>query len=466
MRTFGGVASVALLVSTLASGCGNWESGRTSSGDGAAGSGATGAFATAGEPPWGTGGSGVSNESGGAAGETAAMGGAAGAPTPSNEAGAGGEAPDCGSLRVGPHCEFKKFQPLYPRPFSEFEEVVALSRDGRYVATASVKLSAPVEAHRISVLDGTRDVLMPPQANVCNPTGISEDGSWLAGICLEDSGEQRPYYWTESTGAVYYDPALGIQEVRGRSADAQVLFGLRHRELAADGTAGAGGADSAPSNFESLFRWGADGSFLNDSVGPPRWSGWASSVLPNRDGSRVVINGPGPDDYTSMVSRWSPPGGFQSMTVRNDHYYDDFFATDVARARDVTIGVTETCAADGCSYFPVIWDQTLVANYIEGDSQGGYAAVCNRDCSVIAGDVTRAVGPDHQSGPGLWNNLSPPNADHVVKAETHFLIELLGASPELDGWSLGTIVAMSDDGKVIAGNGRLNGVSMGWVIHL
>jgi hypothetical protein len=461
----GGIASVALLVSALASGCGDSDSGITGSGGGGgvAGSGgmAAGAFATAGEPPGGTGGAGAG--SGGAAGETAAMGGAAGGPTPSNEAGAGGEAPDCGPLRAGPHCEFKKFQSLYPNTNFSFEEVVSLSRDGRYVATRSTNLSGPTEAHRVSVFDSTKDVLMPPQASSCTPTAISEDGSWVAGVCLEGS-TQRPFYWTKSSGAIYYDPALGIEEVHGRSADAQVLFGSR--QLTADGTAGAGGGENAPSG-ELVFRWGADGSFLSGSAGPPRWTGWAASVLPNRDGSRVIIDAPVPGEYsTPMVFRWSSPATLQPMTVRDNYYYDDYFATDVARVRDVTIGVTETCDAHGCGYFPVIWDQTLVADYIEGDWPGGFAAACNRDCSVIAGDVTREVGPDFESGPGLWTHLSPPNADHVVKAETHFLVELLGASTALDGWSLGTIVAMSDDGKVIAGNGQLNGKPMGWVIHL
>jgi hypothetical protein len=106
------------------------------------------------------------------------------------------------------------------------------------------------------------------------------------------------------------------------------------------------------------------------------------------------------------------------------------------------------------------------AAYIEGDWPGGFATACNCDCSVIAGDVTREVGPDSSPGRVCGPTFSPPNDDHVVKAETHFLIELLGASTELDGWSLGKIVAMSDDGKVIPGNGRLNRASMGWVLHL
>jgi hypothetical protein len=331
---------------------------------------------------------------------------------------------------------------------------VALSRDGKYVAATSQKGVPPVTtAYRVSASTGVALNLMPPQASDCFPTAISEDGAWIAGQCHEGV-VSRAFYWTENGGAAFYDPELGVQLVSGMSADARVLFGLRQRTLTGDGAAGAGGSDSASNDFEKVFRWGADGTFVDHSVGPEHW-------VPGDATPIVIINSYSFSAGVPSVYRWSSQTDPQPMTVGTGlEYYDEYYAMDVARQLDITVGFSRWEDGKSSSSSALIWNRSRVASHIAG----GYTAVaCNRDCSVIAGVVTDA---HDQSGPGVWTNLSPPDSAYLVRAEAHLLIELLGVTTDLDGWSLGDIVAMSNDGKVLAGNGKLNGKATGWVIHL
>ncbi|MET0790776.1 MAG: hypothetical protein ABW061_04590 [Polyangiaceae bacterium] len=457
MRAFWGSAGIALFASALASGC--------SDSDLTPGGSAAGSSASAGKPEAGSADPGFEGESG-AAGEPA-MAGAAGATPPSaagaaGAAGEGGEQ-DCGPHRAGPGCAFSKIRAL--NIFLDFKSTRAdaLSGDGKYVTTVSQNdAQTPSVAHRVSVSTGLADTLNPPQASTCFSTAMNEDASWIAGLCQEGV-VMRPFYWTETSGAAYFDPALNIKAVRGISADAKVLFGLRQRTLTVDdASGGSGGSEDTPADFENLFRWGADGTFLEGSVSPKSGDSqfWSNGVFANRDGSLAIINAPGAAEEP-MVYRWSAQNELQPMTIgQSQNYYDEYFATDVARDRDITIGVSDWCEERGCVYNALLWNRTRVASYIQG---GTRANACNRDCSVVAGDVTNEL---DESGPGLWTNLKPPDSKHRVYGEAHLLIELLGVTTDLDGWSLGEIVALSDDGKVVAGNGTLNGKATAWVIHL
>jgi hypothetical protein len=66
------------------------------------------------------------------------------------------------------------------------------------------------------------------------------------------------------------------------------------------------------------------------------------------------------------------------------------------------------------------------------------------------------------------DNSSPGNA-MIWNGAAHKVSDLLGATPDLAGWTLISAAAVSDDGKYVVGNGTntANGAhSEGWVAHL
>src|SRR5450432_684785 len=81
------------------------------------------------------------------------------------------------------------------------------------------------------------------------------------------------------------------------------------------------------------------------------------------------------------------------------------------------------------------------------------------NCLATNQDGSLIVGNDGNNEPiaMVWNGAA------------HKVTDLLGATPDLAGWTLSSAVAVSDDGKYVAGNGTntANGAhSEGWVAHL
>jgi uncharacterized membrane protein len=78
----------------------------------------------------------------------------------------------------------------------------------------------------------------------------------------------------------------------------------------------------------------------------------------------------------------------------------------------------------------------------------GEILATNHDASLVVGS--------NPSGACAWDGSGS------VKS----MLDVIGATPDTAGWQLSSAVAISDDGKVIAGTGVKDGKYQSWVAHL
>jgi uncharacterized membrane protein len=88
------------------------------------------------------------------------------------------------------------------------------------------------------------------------------------------------------------------------------------------------------------------------------------------------------------------------------------------------------------------WTNGTPANLGAGSLSGTSA-----DGAVVVGDLNGVA--------TVWNATG-----------AHTLASLLGTTSDLTGWALAICNGVSDDGKVVVGQGKHNGVQEGFIAHL
>jgi len=251
-------------------------------------------------------------------------------------------------------------------------------------------------------------------------SAVSADGSTIVGYG-HPAFELAPYRWTPGSGIQPLDEAASGDPfaATGVSADGRVVVGVM----------ASGGASQT-------FRWTA-GSGLQIILGDASRATGVSA-----DGSTVIGWGMGP--FTIGVFggfRWTEAGGVENLarlTPCGDgcfHEEDDFVPTAVSADGSVVVGGTYR------------WTH-----------ESGPVSV-GMEADGVSADGNVVVGRFASGGASIW--------DPVHGARD--LAELLASQYGLDltGWSLGTAVGVSSDGRTIVGNGtNPAGQPEGWIAFI
>lgn len=266
---------------------------------------------------------------------------------------------------------------------------------------------------------------------------VSSDGSVIVGNGETMSGQQA-FRWTEASGIVGLGSlpgGLSFSRVSAVSANGAVVIG-----------------ESRSANGFEAFRWTENGGLegLGDLPGGEFFS---DSLGISNDGSVIVGHGSsngGPEAFrwtssTGMVALGDLPGGnFRSI------------ATDLSPTGDIVMGTgTSTLGTEG-----FIWKQDTGMVGL-GDLPGGdyfsEPTAMSADGSILVGQS--ASGSSNREA-FVWTNADGIRTMRAVLNE-------LGVTSELSGWTLTQALDLSEDGKTVVGLGtNPNGVLEGWIADL
>ncbi len=316
------------------------------------------------------------------------------------------------------------FQGLGSLPGTTFDsQATAVSADGTTVVGRSDQ-----QGFRWSAATGMVGLQIPGCIGSPVPTGVSADGSVIAGYCITVVPEGDSFLWT--VGAPTATSFIGW--VSGVSGDGSVVVG---------------------SDVGSAFRWAQVGGFthLGDLPGGGTQSG-AAAV--SADG--LVVVGVGTSESGREAFRWTqssrmiglgdlPGGTFNSMT------------TAISADGSVVVG-RGSSDESGVGYEAFRWTQ-LGGMIGFGDLPGGAfdseARGISADGSVVVGRGTTIVGDEAF----IWNATSGMrNLRDVLTGEYGL---------NLTGWQLTEAMGVSADGSTIVGTGiNPSGDTEAWIAHV
>ena len=351
---------------------------------------------------------------------------------PAPDCGAGGEtccatAPRCelglgcdvGSNRCAPCAAFKGVSMLQGDVASA---VNGISGDGKVVVGYSEGATGQTRAFRQvwASAEGSVSLSVLPGGDSSSATAASADGYAVVGQSDSASGP-RAFRWTPELGML----SLGVinvdhvsSQARGISADGNVVVGT---------SAASGGNNLA-------FRWTV--------AGLPPIIGMTEAWDISADGRSVVGDGIGVlgNEAVRIVAMGQPEnlGALAGSSAS--------FGRAISASGEVVVGISNACS---CGFR---WEGGVA------DINTGLARALdtNEDGSVIAGDMS----PVTCSGgaAAIWRAGSGAAA---------VACDVLPAGLIPNGWALTLVTAVSDDGRVIAGEGINPTAALeGWVAVL
>lgn len=369
-------------------------------------------------------GAGDSGGTGGYNGGAAGAGGSAGDscdPNPCANSGICSEAVgeaicDCGSRYVGKTCQLLRFRGIGALAGAATSELVAVSGDGNAVVGNS---PLGVGSRPFRSVAGAALQQIPSPSGVtgsCKVKGTNRTGATVVGNCDDAS-----FRFAVGAGSTLLDLA---------PAAASIAYAV-----SADGSTVVG--EGLSPKFEA-FRWTSSGvSFLGKLQSNPNSDSYA--VAASLDGSVLV----GVDDSVNsrkVAWRWKLSSGMAQLPALSG--WDYYLATDVSADGEVVVG----WAAVGTQSRALQWVGTGVPTYL-GTGTSAVPVAANFDGSVVVGEnAGRAV---------VWDSSGE-----------HDVVSLLGATPDLSGWTLTGVADIADDGKTLVGTGIHNGNAEGWIAHL
>ena len=325
---------------------------------------------------------------------------------------------------------------IAPSPGLQVTFVEGISGDGSTVVGWSY--NGPNRGFRWSLAGGRQDMPQLPNLHQSRAMGCSTDGSVIA-VNLQGSGSERGYKWTQTGG--YQD--LGVygsgawQTVEGVSADGLTFFGQTHRWPVSSGSTWA-------------YRWTQAGGF--QIILPPTGYADGYAVCSTPDGAflggqfRTTNAG-----YHAM--RWNAAA---TPTFVGTLPYGLNFDRVNALSNDGRVAVGQS-ADPAYAYRAFRWEDLGGGASVIQDigrlpgSTSAHAFDCTRDGSVVVGGC---AGGAHDQA--------------FIFAQDLGMIDLNTWLPSLgynfNGFSwLSTVKAISDDGRVIAGEGSFAGYRRAFV---
>jgi uncharacterized membrane protein len=269
---------------------------------------------------------------------------------------------------------------------------------------------------------------VPPGTTItaCQAAALNGTGSWIGGACdTTNAGVQGSIgvEWLSGTTPSY---------VAGRSAGETVSFA----DANLDGSVMVGCVKPPGGAAPQIMTRGAINGI--SVLGSIQLDESACATAVSNDGL-VIVGMSGGNPF-----RWSTGNGLQALPL-----YSGFSASTFQGYQVSGISQDKSVIVGGYSAFPYLSPTALRWTSVGVQTLGsGQAIAVNHDGSMIIG--TSAMGAS------VWDSAG------TVKP----LTDLLGVTPDLTGWALGSPVAISDDGKVIVGNGMNGTQSASWVAHL
>lgn len=265
------------------------------------------------------------------------------------------------------------------------------------------------------------------------PTAASTNGSTIVGYRSEDGGStSTPFVW--SSGSFSTLSGLG-----GSTAAAYAVSG--------DGAVILGSARNAANQWEAV-RWvGGSTTDLGFVNGGTLSHGYGL----NSDGSVAVGHA-----LDGAASRYAPlvwtTGGATALTdVRGSFSWANAISTDGST-------IVGTTGGAGGGRVAAYWDRATGSLHDLGDLPGGSVAGAGWD---VSGDGSVMVGRGHSGAgyqPFIWT------ATLGMRELSDYLTN--DQAMNLTGWVLSEVVAVSDDGNTLVGNGSYQGTQQSWVVTL
>jgi uncharacterized membrane protein len=308
-----------------------------------------------------------------------------------------------------------------------------------------------------------------PNSYASEAEAVSADGSAVAGLYSVSQGGSHSFRWTACTGMVRLYGQFGVAQ-----------DGTNAYDVSGNGAVVVGG------NGPATFRWTEAGgiSFLGVNLsaatvvsddgtvilgygrlnGPfSRQVGWmkvGNGPLTEFDFPDIInINAISRDNSTVIggngeADKWDVPSGTYVALDDLDSSFPDSNAGDISADGNVIVGTSRKQVGNSYERHLVTW--TGANNTINDrgvldstDGGGGFADATNQDGTVIVGSAVDRTGTPVEYA-FIWD------ATHGIRN----LQNLLTAAPpdgyglDLTGWELFDATGISDDGKVIVGNGN------------
>ncbi|MFZ5896969.1 MAG: hypothetical protein ACOY0T_38280 [Myxococcota bacterium] len=347
------------------------------------------------------------------------------------KAGAGASyACTCSKRFVGARCDVPKFTVLNMW-------VTALSHDGKVVVgqacSGNYVNCPPVKG---STEGGAVTPLSLPTglptgvtaSDGCVPTAVNGDGSWIGGHCMTSGGASQygGVEWANSTAGKYMPGRNAneyIIEVNGASVDGNIVVGTLQSI-----------SNSSGWGVEQMFR-----RIPTSGIVP---------IVPLSPDTRALATGVSNDGLTVIgmsqgyAVRWSPNSFMSSLpelTNKPPDSQSGYRPFDISADGSVIVGAYQTRGGPTA----VRWTNAGAQSLGFGTAYG-----VNRDGSLVVGGSP--------TGACAWDSTG-----NVLG-----LLDLIDDPEGTKGWDLWNAIAISDDGKVIVGNGVKDNNYWGWVARL
>lgn len=331
---------------------------------------------------------------------------------------------DCVSGYVGANCEFPVFQAV-PLPTGYARTYVRdISADGSVVA-GNLDNDSYTRGFRWVVASAA---VTPFPAGTATPVGgISADGVYISGDYYDDAGSATPARWNASFTRVGFAPVpvdtyVDVQDISG---DGTTVVGTQ---------GGAGLIWKVGTSTETL-------------ITDPAYT-WILFHAMSGNAKTAVGSASGTAGWVPVV--WTSAGGLVQLSGGADAD-----AMGVSRDGTVIVGYV-----GGDASVPTRWTgtnfatrQPLATLPTTGTVPYGRLNATNLDGTVSVGYSYTA---DNMPEAAIWNATTVRKISDIVIAN----------GGNLAGWNLFWAIAVSDDGKVIVGEGNLNGLQRSWIVHL
>jgi uncharacterized membrane protein len=318
-----------------------------------------------------------------------------------------------------------------------------------------------------------------PNSFASEAAAVSADGSAVAGGYSVTNGGSHAYRWTACTGMVRLDGHHGVAQNGSNAYDVSGNGAL---------VVGFGGV---PTNTADAFRWTEAGGMsplglwnavalvASDDgtviLGYGRLNGQFSPIKPfmkvgngpattfdfpdyidinaiSRDNS-IVVGGSGEAD------RWTASTGAVPLENLDPNFYQDSSAGDISADGTVIVGISVkdvgTSGNHSGEVHLVTWtgpNNTIndLGTLDPTDGSGAFADGTNADGTIIVGSAVDRSTTTPYSYAFIWD------ATHGIRRLQDVLTDPTGYNlgARLTGWQLVDATGISDDGKVIVGNGN------------
>ncbi len=324
----------------------------------------------------------------------------------------------CSSRFLGTNCEYQRFRGVGALSLDDTSELRAISGDGTTAVGGSWLNSSSQVTHAVRVVNnGSISYLATPSGQTaCISNAVSQNGGTIVGTCT-DSNDLPSAFRYASGGSVTLiskSPYGSMAQTTGEglSDDGNVVVGR------------ANGAHCA--KWTSSGGWSLLGQLSSSDASIALGTSSNGSTIAGYD-APIVAQG----------FYWTQSNGI--LAIANVSGASDSSAWDVSPDGTVIVGA----AGFSGENHAVKWKNLTPTDLGDGTAYG-----TNASGSVVVGATNARIAT-------VWDTQG-----------AHSLSSLLGGTSDLSGWTLTIAWDVSDDGKVVVGQGINGSYREGFIAHL